>query len=87
MNEITTEVKQFIMDEFLPGEDPAELTTSTPLVSGGILDSIALTRLTLFLEERFNVVLKPHEVTSEYLDTLDRITQLVQTKRGEQQTA
>ena len=33
-------IKDFIMNEFLPGEDPNELTDSTPLISGGILDSL-----------------------------------------------
>ena len=38
------QIKDFIMAEFLPGESPDELTDTTPLISGGILDSIA-TRL------------------------------------------
>jgi hypothetical protein len=41
------------MSEFLPGEDPNELTDSTPLISGGILDSIATLKLVMFMEERF----------------------------------
>jgi len=32
-------VKDFVLKEFLPGEDPNELTDSTPLITGGVLDS------------------------------------------------
>ena len=39
--EIVNAVKQFILDEFLPGEPAENLTGQVPLISGGILDSIA----------------------------------------------
>ena len=35
MGEIGIKVKEFIMQEFLPGEDPDQLSESTPLISGG----------------------------------------------------
>ena len=44
-------LKQFILREFLPGEDPNELEESTPLVSTGILDSLATLKLVTFLED------------------------------------
>jgi len=34
-------VRKFILAEFLPGEDPSRLTPTTPLMSSGVLDSIA----------------------------------------------
>ena len=52
-NAIKQTIKEFILDEFLPGEDPDELTESTPLITGGILDSIATLKLVMFLEERY----------------------------------
>ena len=44
-DDIESAVKTFILTEFLPGEDPAELTMDTPLITGGILDSIATLKL------------------------------------------
>jgi acyl carrier protein len=74
------EVKDFIMSEFLPGEDPAELTAETPLISAGILDSIATLKLVMFMEDKFGVAFAPHEVDKENLDTLARIGRLLATK-------
>jgi acyl carrier protein len=79
---IENAVKDFIMNEFLPGEDPAELTTSTPLITGGILDSIATMKLVLFMEERYGVHLEAHETDPEHLDTIVDIAALIRTKRG-----
>lgn len=77
---IRDEVKKFIIDEFLPGEDPDELTSDTPLVSSGILDSIATLKLVTFLEETYDISVEPHEVDAENLDTLDLITTLISSK-------
>ncbi|MGZ8927608.1 MAG: acyl carrier protein [Methylobacter sp.] len=81
-HDIQAAVKEFILREFLPGEDPDELTDTTPLISGGILDSIATIKLVLFLEERYGIKVEAHETDPEYLDTIASITQLVCSKKS-----
>lgn len=81
-DDIAQAVKQFILSEFLPGEDPAELADDTPLITGGVLDSIATMKLVLFLEERYGVTLEAHEVDPEHLDTATAIAALVRSKRS-----
>lgn len=76
-------VKEFILAEFLPGENPDELTETTPLISGGILDSIATMKVVLFIEERFNVVFEAHEVDRENFDSIANIARLVSSKRSQ----
>ena len=73
-------VREYILTEFLPGEDPLALTDSTPLITGGILDSIASVRLVSFLEERYGVRFEAHEVSVDFLDTIDRINETVERK-------
>ena len=78
--EIKESIKEYILKEFLPGENPAQLTDSTPLITGGILDSLATIKLVVFLEERFQVKIQAHETMVDYLDTIDQIAQLVSSK-------
>jgi len=80
MSGIETTVKEFILKEFLPGEDPANLLTSTPLIAGGILDSLATLKLVAFLEEHYGVEIEPHETDEEHLGTIADIEKLVQAK-------
>jgi acyl carrier protein len=80
MNEIQQTVKNYILEEFLPGENPDELTSTVPLVTGGILDSLATLRLVAFLEEYYHIQLQAHETGVDYLNTLDDIATLVQSK-------
>jgi acyl carrier protein len=80
MQEVKDAIRSYILEEFLPGENPAELTDSTPLITGGILDSLATIKLVAFLEERFKVQIQAHETMVDYLDTVADIAQLVSSK-------
>jgi len=79
---VRSDVKEFILREFLPGENPDDLTDDLPLISAGILDSIATLKLVMHLEERFGITLAAHEASKEHLDSIDRIVTLVHSKRG-----
>lgn len=82
MTAIEGTVKSYILDEFLPGASPSDVTESTPLISGGILDSLATVKLVAFLEEQYKVTIEPHEASVDYLDTITQIADLVRSKRG-----
>ncbi len=73
-------VKQFILTEFLPGQDPDELTEATPLITAGVLDSIATLKLVIFIEDTYRIALKAHEVNPEHLDTIAAIERLIISK-------
>jgi acyl carrier protein len=79
-DDIKTTVKKYILDEFLPGEDPAELTDDVPLITGGILDSLVTLKLVVFLEERYGIKFEPHEVAVENLNTISDIATFVNSK-------
>ena len=81
-DDVRATVKEFILREFLPGEDPAELTEATPLITGGVLDSIATLKLVLFIEERFGITLEAHEVSPEHINTVADIARLVDAKKA-----
>lgn len=73
-------VKTFILEEFLPGENPDELNDSVELMTAGILDSVAILKLVAFLEERYKVTFDPHELDKEHMNSLEAIATLVSSK-------
>jgi acyl carrier protein len=81
MEEIARLAHQFILREFLLGEDPSELADQTPLITGGILDSIGTLKLVAFLEEQFGITVEAHEAGVDHLDTIDQIAALVAEKK------
>ena len=82
MNEIEKEIKEYVLEEFLPGEDPANLTVSTPLLSTRVLDSLAILKLVAFLEDQFNVTIEAYETSEDYMDSIADIARLVQSKKA-----
>jgi acyl carrier protein len=79
---IKAAVKNFILNEFLPGEDPAVFTETTPLMTTGILDSIAVLKVVTFLEKQFGITIEPHEAVVENLNSLSDIARLVMSKKS-----
>ena len=79
--DIQSTLKDYILKEFLPGENPAELTEATPLISGVILDSIGTLKLVSFIEERYDLSLAAHEADAEHLDSISAITKLILSKK------
>ncbi len=79
VEEIKRTVSDYILKNFLPGAGPEELTDATPLITSGVLDSLATLKLVYFLEDHYRIELQPQERVT-HLDTITSITQLVQSK-------
>lgn len=80
METIASAVHRYILSEFLANENPEELTEQTPLITGGILDSITTLKLVTFLEDHFRIRIEAHEAGIDHLDSIKRIAELVARK-------
>jgi len=82
MEEIVSAVHRYILSTFLTNEDAEELTEETPLITGGILDSITTLKLVTFLEDYFQIQIEAHEAGIDHLDSIKRIAELVSQKKS-----
>ena len=57
----------------------------TPLVTGGLIDSIGMIGLVAFLEARFKVEFVPREIDVHSLNTLAQIDDLIRKKLAAQE--
>jgi acyl carrier protein len=72
------EIRGYVAEHFLPGGQGLEDTT--PLISGGLIDSIGMLGLISFMESRFGVEFMPREVDAHTLDNLNLIAALIDRK-------
>lgn len=79
---ILGKVRSYLLEEFLPEEEPDALTPDTPLISSGVLDSIAVVKLVAHLEETYGVELEAHEMSADFLDTPAMIAETVASRRS-----
>lgn len=84
--EIKTAVRQFIAENVLLGVHQTVIEDATPLVTGGLIDSIGMIGLVTFLEARFKVEFVPREINVHSLDTLEQIDELIRKKLAGQVT-
>jgi acyl carrier protein len=82
MDNIKEELRQHILEEFLPGEKPSNLKDDTPLRTSGILDSVATLKLVTFVEEHYGIEVEAHEAGVENFDSIDGIASFVKSKKA-----
>ena len=76
---IKDQIRDYILKNYLPGEDASNLEDDTPLKDSGILDSLSTLKLVTFVEETYGITVSPHEASSEF-DRIEDIAALVQQK-------
>jgi acyl carrier protein len=79
-DDVRARIREYILAEYLPDEDPAELTYDTPLLTGGILDSISIFQLLGFILQEWGVKLEANEVANN-MNTVEEIAEIVRLKR------
>jgi len=78
--DVKAEVRGFIVENFMTDGLGISLDDTTPLITGGLIDSIGMIGLVRFIEGRFGITFAPREVDPSGLDTLERIEKLVSRK-------
>lgn len=77
---VSEKVRAFIAKDIFKGQDASDLTDTTPLITGGIMDSISTIQLVDFLEKEYGIEFKPHEVDQDNLNTIEMIAAFVERK-------
>jgi acyl carrier protein len=82
MEGIRDAVRAYILEQFLPGEDPRNLTDDTELKESGILDSLSTLKLISFLESQYHVEFEANDLEAGNLATITAIERLVKSKQS-----
>ncbi len=76
-----TEVKDFVVSNLLFGVD-GELKDDTSFLDSGTVDSTGILEIIVFLESKYNVKIEPEETVPENLDSINRISDFLSRKIG-----
>ena len=80
MSEIASEVRAFIVSNFLFGQEGDGLAENQSFLESGIIDSTGLLELVSFVEQRFGITVADRELVPENLDSLRNISQFISRK-------
>jgi len=78
MDEIKRVVRDYVVKEYIEEGDDREVTDSTPLISGGIVDSFSMVSLKRFLERKYQIQIPDADASPAAFDTVNSIAALVE---------
>jgi acyl carrier protein len=70
--EVNAVIRQFIVENFIFGED-GNLKEETSFLESGIIDSTGILELVSFLEEKFGISVADEELVPENLDSIANV--------------
>lgn len=77
-NDTEREVRHFLADNFILDDGGAGLGADESLTQAGVLDSMGVLELIMFVEERFGVTIPDEDTLPENLDSVSRIVAYVE---------
>jgi acyl carrier protein len=79
--DLNTVIRQFVIENFLFGED-GQLRDETSFLESGIIDSTGILELVSFLEEKFGIAVADEELVPENLDSISNVVAYLTSKTG-----
>lgn len=81
-SKIADSLAAFIAEEIL-NQPERILNPEDKLITSGLIDSLSLVDIALYVEEEFQVIIDDTELNSDTFDTLAELVDLVQTRQHE----
>jgi acyl carrier protein len=81
-NNIRKELRAYILEEFLFGDESEPFADGDSFMQKGIIDSTGVIGLVSFLEENYGVRVEDEEMVPGNLDSIENLTAYIQRKVG-----
>jgi acyl carrier protein len=79
---VSAEVGSFIVEEIAAGHGPPALAADEDLLASGLIDSLGVTQLVAFLEERYGIAVTDEDLVPANFRSLEQIGAFVDRKRS-----
>lgn len=74
------QIKNYILENFLFSDDNAAIGDEESLIDSGVMDSTGFHELIMFLEEAFELAIKPDEMVPANFDSIQTVDGFVTRK-------
>ncbi len=80
MQTIEQEIRAFVQDAFLIGQDASSISDDASFLEKGIIDSTGVLELVSYLEQCYSIKISDEELVPENLDSIRRVAGFVRQK-------
>jgi len=84
MNQLKTELRTYITENFLFGQDTAILTDDVSFLEQGLIDSTGILEIVAHLEQAYGVSVEDEELIPMNFDSVNNLAAYVSRKTGRQ---
>ncbi len=81
MRQLEQDIRRFVVDNFMFGEDDGTLRSGDSFLANGTIDSTGVLELVAFLEGQYGIEVQDDDLVPENLDSIDRLVAFVSRKR------
>lgn len=82
MSGIETDVRHFVIENFLYGRDDVPIASDASFTEEGVIDSTGVLELVGFLERHFGIRVDETDLVPENLDSIGGIVRYVESRTG-----
>ena len=80
MPDLQQDMRKFVIDNFLFGEDNGKLANDDSLMEQGLIDSTGALELVTYLEGTYGIKIKDEELDPENLDSINKLVSFITRK-------
>ena len=80
--ELKAKIREYIVENFLFGDDAPLTSDSISLLDEGIIDSVGVMELVAFLEGDFGLTVEDEELIPENLDSVENLASFISKKQA-----
>jgi acyl carrier protein len=81
---IKPRIRQFVLDHFPLARKQSVIEDDSPLLDGGIIDSLGVLELVHFIEEAFEIMIADEDLLAENFESITSMAAFVRRKRNGQ---
>lgn len=78
---IVSSLKEYVIDKIMEG-DAEGLENDSPLLNWGVLNSLEIVHLRVFIQDTFGVIVSDEQTNASNFESLNHIASLVQSLQG-----
>ncbi len=81
MPKIENEIRQFLVENFILGDEVDKMGFDESLLENGVIDSTGVLEVVFFVEDKFQIEIDTEEVLPENFDTINRLAAYIRRKQ------
>jgi acyl carrier protein len=81
MSDVEAQIRQYVRENFILGQEDLELSDQDSFLESGIIDSTGILELVAFVEESFDVEILDEEMLPENLDSISNAANFIRSKK------